>query len=123
MSHTLFQEGVAEAAMKSEIVKRSSLSQAHQDLIQRAIEVKDSAYSRYSHFSVGSAVLTSSGKIYKGVHKQNLSLGYLVKLPYSCVGCNVDNSSHSLNTCAERVAITSAVSEGDKVLTAIAVVL
>ena len=66
MSHTLLQEGVTEAAMESEIVQCSSLSQVHQDLIQRAIEVKDSAYSRYSHFSVGSAVLTSSGKIYKG---------------------------------------------------------
>ena len=46
------------------------------------------AYSPYSKFPVGAAVLTGSG----GIHS----------------GCNIENSSYSLCNCAERTAIFTA---------------
>ena len=39
-----------------------------------------------------------------------------------CVGCNVENASYPLCTCAERVAICNAVSQGSKEIEAISVV-
>ena len=36
-------------------------------------------------------------------------------------GCNVENAAYPLSSCAERVAITKAVSEGDKEIVAMAV--
>ncbi len=52
------------------------------------------SYSPYSKFCVGAAVLMENGKIYSG--------------------CNVENASFGGTICAERVAITKAVSEGFK---------
>ncbi len=59
------------------------------------------SYSPYSNFPVGAAVLTSTGRIF--------------------VGTNVENASYGLSVCAERVAISSAVSAGEKSITALAV--
>src|SRR5690625_1715756 len=60
------------------------------------------AYAPYSNFQVGAAVQTDSGKIY--------------------TGCNIENSSSSLNCCAERVAIFQAIQAGDKEFTSMAVI-
>ena len=59
------------------------------DLQQRATEVAHHAYAPYSNFRVGAAVLLSDGTI--------------------VTGCNVENASYRLTTCAEQTAITSAV--------------
>jgi cytidine deaminase len=61
-------------------------------LIDRARQASTGAYSPYSRFQVGAAVLTDDGAIH--------------------TGCNVENASYGLTVCAERVAIWKAVSEG-----------
>lgn len=70
-------------------------------LIQHAVHAMQWAYAPYSNYSVGAAVLTSSGKIYDGV--------------------NVENAVFPLTICGERVAIFKAVSQGEKEFEAIAV--
>ena len=71
-------------------------------LIQSAREARRWAYAPYSHYAVGAAVLTDSGRIYDGV--------------------NVENAAYPNGICAERVAVHKAVSEGERGFSAIAVV-
>lgn len=61
-------------------------------LLQTAHEIKRNAYSPYSGFQVGAAVLAKNGSIITGV--------------------NVENGSLGLTICAERTALSKAVSEG-----------
>ena len=63
-------------------------------LINEAIENKKNSYSPYSKFRVSSLVLTKKGNIYKGV--------------------NIENAAYSVTLCAERSALSSAISAGDK---------
>jgi cytidine deaminase len=72
------------------------------ELIKAALAARDKAYSPYSHFKVGAAVLGESGRVYTGV--------------------NVENASYGLTNCAERTAIFKAVSEGETKFKALAVV-
>jgi len=71
-------------------------------LIELAQNARRWAYAPYSHYAVGAALLTHSGKIYDGV--------------------NVENSAYPTTICAERVAVFKAVSEGERNFEAIAVV-
>jgi cytidine deaminase len=71
-------------------------------LVQSAIEARKWAYAPYSHYPVGAALLTASGRVYEGV--------------------NVENAAYPTTMCAERVAVYKAVSEGERDLLAIAVV-
>ena len=71
-------------------------------LYEKAREARENAYVPYSGFKVGAAVLGELGKIYQGA--------------------NIENASYGLTICAERVAITKAVSEGEKKLKAILVI-
>ena len=70
-------------------------------LMNKAKEAAQNSYSPFSRFAVGAAVITSTGKIYKG--------------------CNVENSSFGLTNCAERTAIFKAVSEGEREILAVAI--
>jgi cytidine deaminase len=73
-----------------------------QMLTESALEVRQWAYAPYSHYQVGAALLTESGRIYDGV--------------------NVENAAYPSSICAERVAVFKAVSEGERQFVAIAVV-
>ena len=73
-----------------------------QQLIEAAMHARRWAYAPYSHYAVGAALITESGKIYDGV--------------------NVENAAYPTTICAERVAVFKAVSEGERVFNAIAVV-
>ena len=69
----------------------------YENLLQLAKQASKSSYSPYSNFPVGAAVLYESDKIYKG--------------------CNVENASYGLSLCAERNAMSTAISnnEGTKI--------
>ena len=73
----------------------------YQRLIAQAMKAKESAYVPYSHFRVGAALLTKSGRTF--------------------TGCNIENASYSATNCAERTAVFKAVSEGEREFTAIVV--
>ncbi len=72
------------------------------ELMIAANEARKFAYTPYSHFKVGAALLTKSGKLY--------------------TGCNIENSSYTPTVCAERTAVFKAVSEGESDFAVIAVV-
>ena len=71
-------------------------------LIDRAIDGMSYAYTPYSGFRVGAALLTESGKIY--------------------TGCNIENAAYTPTNCAERTAFFKAVSEGERHFAAICIV-
>lgn len=77
------------------------MSQKVQVLLQAAAKVACRAYSPYSKFCVGAAVLTESGEVF--------------------TGCNVENASYGLTVCAERVAVFKAISEGEQAITSVAI--
>ena len=70
-------------------------------LVQEARRSLENAYSPYSNYKVGAALLTSAGKIF--------------------TGCNVENGSYGATNCAERTAVFKAVSEGERSFSAIAI--
>ena len=72
------------------------------ELIEIALNARKHAYARYSNFAVGAALLARSGQVF--------------------TGANVENAAYPLSTCAERTAVTKAVSEGERDFDTIAVV-
>ena len=74
----------------------------YKELVAAAISARKMAYTPYSKFGVGAALLTKSGKIYKG--------------------CNIENATYTPTNCAERTAFFKAVSEGETEFRCIAIV-
>ena len=72
------------------------------ELMQLAEEARKRSYCPYSHFAVGAALLTKSGKVY--------------------TGCNIESASYTPPNCAERTAVFKAVSEGEREFATIAVI-
>jgi cytidine deaminase len=70
-------------------------------LFQKALLAAQSAYSPYSKFRVGAALLGDDGTVF--------------------LGCNVENRSFGLTICAERTAVAKAVSEGHLSFLALAI--
>ncbi len=71
-------------------------------LIQKAMKARKMAYTPYSGFQVGAALLTDDGQIF--------------------TGCNIESASYTPSNCAERTAFFKAVSEGIYDFQAIAIV-
>jgi cytidine deaminase len=71
------------------------------DLIERALQARQSAYAPYSAYAVGAALLTSSGRVF--------------------TGANVENAAYPVSICAERVAVFKAVTEAERRFSAIAI--
>lgn len=72
------------------------------ELIRAAFAARAFAYTPYSHFKVGAALLGQNGTVY--------------------TGCNIENAGYTPTVCAERTALFKAVSEGVKTFEAIAIV-
>ena len=67
-----------------------------------AATVREQAHAPYSDFKVGAALLTEEGDL--------------------VAGANVENNSYGLTQCAERSAVTAAVSAGSRHFVALAIV-
>lgn len=70
-------------------------------LLAMAEEARSSSYAPYSGITVGAALLTAEGRVYKGA--------------------NIENASYSPTICAERVAFFKAINEGERDFLAIAI--
>ena len=70
------------------------MAEASKALIEKAFAARENAYAPYSKFKVGAALETLDGQVF--------------------TGCNVENVSFGGTICAERVAMTKAVSEGHR---------
>lgn len=73
-----------------------------EELISVARAARERAYCPYSNFPVGAAIETEEGRVFDG--------------------CNVENVSFGLSVCAERAAAFAAVTAGERMWRALAVV-
>ena len=69
------------------------------ELFQAALAVQRHAYAPYSHFPVGAAILSPSGRIH--------------------AGCNVENAAYPVGSCAEAGAIAAMVAAGETEIVAL----
>ena len=69
--------------------------------VKSALEVRKNAYAPFSKFAVGAAIITKEGSIFTGV--------------------NVENSSFGATNCAERTALFSAITAGERDFEAIVI--
>jgi cytidine deaminase len=76
-------------------VKKTNTPNVLNELHEAAAQAQKNAYAPYSKFYVGAALKTSDGNIYSG--------------------CNVENASYGGTICAERTAITSAITAEGKI--------
>ena len=75
---------------------------APEDLIKEAIVAQKRAEAPYSNYPVGAALLTTDDSV--------------------ILGCNIESKAYPTTLCAERVAIFSAISQGYKDFSAMALI-
>jgi len=83
-------------------MKYDSLTEIQQKLLQEAKKVMETAYNPYSHFYVGSALLSRDNQI--------------------ITGSNVENAAYGSSICAERSALVRANATGLRVFEKVAVI-
>ena len=76
--------------------------ETHRALIDNALSAREKSYCPYSGFAVGAALLAEDGTVY--------------------TGANIESASYSPTICAERVAMFTAVHQGARKFTAMAIV-
>lgn len=81
---------------------KGSFALTNAELMNHAKRAAEAAYTPYSNFKVGAALITADGNVF--------------------IGCNIENASYGATNCAERTAIFKAVSEGYRDIERIAVV-
>ena len=74
----------------------------YQSLVEAAVAARERSYCPYSGFAVGAALLTADGTVF--------------------TGANIESASYTPTVCAERVAVFTAVHQGQRQFEAIAVV-
>lgn len=72
-----------------------------EELIEKALEVRNNSYAPYSGYRVGAALQTEDDAIF--------------------TGCNIENAAYTPTICAERTAFFKAVSEGKRKFKRIAI--
>lgn len=75
---------------------------SRESLIEEARAARERAIAPYSRFRVGAALRLRNGSVVRG--------------------CNIENASYGLTVCAERVALLTALADGQRDFDAIAVV-
>ena len=75
---------------------------APKELIKKALSAQKRAEALYSNYPVGAALLTTDNLV--------------------ILGCNIESKAYPTTLCAERVAIFSAISQGHKVFSAMALI-
>lgn len=91
MTHLLI--GFAQPEIKETVANYGTMDASVKELLLSAHAVRQRAYAPYSNFKVGSAFRsTPSNLIF--------------------TGCNVENAAFTPTACAERTALTKAISEG-----------
>ncbi|QEN06145.1 cytidine deaminase [Thiospirochaeta perfilievii] len=73
-----------------------------QDIVNKAIQARERAYTPYSNFKVGAALIDNNGNTH--------------------IGANIENGSYGLTNCAERTAIFTAKTQGMESISVIAIV-
>lgn len=74
------------------IITQDNLKKNEIELISKAIEIRNFAYTPYSNYKVGAALLDSNGRIH--------------------TGCNIESADYTLTSHAEMVAVDSMVKSG-----------
>lgn len=74
---------------------------SNEQLIDKAKEARTRAYSQYSGYNVGAAIIDDQGQMH--------------------LGCNVENAAYPLGNCAEAAAIAAMVQQGGKRIVRIAI--
>ena len=78
------------------------MTMTNKELILEAKKARERAYTPYSHFKVGAALVTKNGEIY--------------------YGCNIENAAYGPTNCAERTAFFQAIYDGVRDFDRIAIV-
>lgn len=89
-----------EAVMREVGLERGDLP-GDAELLERACAMLDHSYAPYSKYRVGACLLCEDGRLF--------------------AGCNIENASYGATICAERAAVSQAVSSGARRFLAIAI--